>query len=182
MEGIRPFGLAIPNLGPIYVVCRGCHRRKFHFSRDTRASLTTCCVQVAWGPLSFAAAVSIAKDSSLRYPLQLLVSLAHLYGVTLYYATCYAEHLYRNVSYSRPEVLYFGVYFIGMNAPWVVVPACKSRLTNPLHASLTDSRDLVVLFGSIRRIQRVFQAFKKVDSALQSSGRVTERIESKKTK
>jgi len=51
------------------------------------------------------------------------VSLAHLYGVALYYSTCYAEQFYRGVSYSRPETLYFWGYYVGFNAPWVVVPA-----------------------------------------------------------
>jgi len=81
--------------------------------------------QLLWGPLSFATAICIARGSSLRYPLQIIVSLAHLYGVALYYSTCYAEHLYRGVSYSRPEILYFWGYYAGFNAPWVVVPASE---------------------------------------------------------
>lgn len=46
---------------------------------------------------------------------------AHLYGVALYYLTNWAE----GVSYSRPEVLYFWVYYVGFNAPWATVPLCK---------------------------------------------------------
>jgi cholestenol delta-isomerase len=29
------------------------------------------------------------------------------------------------VSHSRPEPLYFWGYFVGMNAPWIIVPACE---------------------------------------------------------
>jgi len=53
------------------------------------------------------------------------MSTAHLYGVALYYATCYAEKLAHDISYSRPEPLYFWGYYVGMNAPWVVVPASE---------------------------------------------------------
>ncbi len=63
--------------------------------------------------------------SSLRYPLQIVVCCAHLYGVALYYGTCYADYVYRGVSYSRPEPLYFWGYYVGMNSPWAVVPARK---------------------------------------------------------
>lgn len=29
------------------------------------------------------------------------------------------------ISYSRPEVLYYWVYYAGMNAPWAVIPGCE---------------------------------------------------------
>lgn len=83
-----------------------------------------------WGPLSFAAAVSIARRGSLRHPLQIIVSVAHLYGVSLYYATCYAAEMYQGVAYSRPEFQYFWVYYVGFNSPWVFVPAGKYALQN----------------------------------------------------
>ncbi|KUI60758.1 3-beta-hydroxysteroid-Delta(8),Delta(7)-isomerase [Cytospora mali] len=76
-----------------------------------------------WGPLCFTTAVSIARNGSLRHPLQIIVSVAHLYGVALYYSTCYINERYRGLVYSRPEPLYYWVYYFGFNAPWVVVPA-----------------------------------------------------------
>lgn len=82
--------------------------------------------QIVWGPLCFATAVSICRGGSLRYPLQIIVSLAHLYGVALYYSTCYVNEKYKGLVYSRPEFLYFWVYYVGFNAPWVFVPAGKS--------------------------------------------------------
>ncbi|KAJ0108690.1 hypothetical protein J7T55_015124 [Diaporthe amygdali] len=48
-----------------------------------------------WGPLCFATAVSIVRGGSLRYPLQIVVNVAHLYGVALYYSTCYVNERYR---------------------------------------------------------------------------------------
>jgi cholestenol delta-isomerase len=47
--------------------------------------------------------------------------------VALYYGTCgFAEHM-RGLSYSRPEVVYYWGYYVGMNAPWVVVPCGESN-------------------------------------------------------
>lgn len=83
--------------------------------------------QTVWGPLCFATAVSIARGGSLRHPLQIILSLAHLYGVALYYSTCYFNERYKGLVYSRPEFLYFWVYYVGFNAPWVVVPAGMFR-------------------------------------------------------
>lgn len=82
---------------------------------------------VLWGPLCFATALSYARQGSrrLRHPLALVTSVAHLYGVALYYATCYVEEAYRGAVYSRPEFLYFWVYYVGFNAPWVLVPIGK---------------------------------------------------------
>lgn len=56
------------------------------------------------------------------------MSVAHLYGVALYYSTCYAEEAYKGVVYSRPEFLYFWVYYVGFNAPWVFIPLGTSSL------------------------------------------------------
>lgn len=111
------------------------HRRRRR-RRETR-KLTTRTSQIVWGPLSFATAVSIARRGTLRHPLQIIVSVAHLYGVVLYYATCYAAERYQGIAYSRPEFQYFWVYYVGFNSPWVFVPAGKSacereQLSSPL--------------------------------------------------
>jgi len=134
-------------------------------SRYLTSDPFTLCVEaitvLVWGPLCYATAVSIARDSHLQHPLQIIVSVAHLYGVALYYATCYVEHLYHGVSYSRPEVLYFWVYYVGFNAPWVAVP-------------------MVILFRSVGRVRQVFEAFVKMDVALTLGYRAHESVESKK--
>lgn len=51
--------------------------------------------------------------------------MAHLYGDTLYYATSLYDHYVNGISHSRPEVLYFWVYYFLMNFVWIVVPACE---------------------------------------------------------
>jgi hypothetical protein len=50
---------------------------------------------------------------------------AHLYGVALYYATSQCEFYFTARSHSRPEFLYFWVYYVGFNLPWAIVPACE---------------------------------------------------------
>lgn len=61
----------------------------------------------------------------MRYPLQLLLSMAHVYGVALYYGTSTVDLVSKGIAHSRPEFLYFWVYYVGMNLPWVVIPAGK---------------------------------------------------------
>jgi len=118
---------------------------------------------VAWGPLCYASAVSIVRGGSSRCALQIAVSLAHVYGAALYYSTCYVEYAHRRVSYSRPEFLYFWVYYVALNAPWVVVPAA-------------------ILFTSIRNVRRVSTALAEAESTLRLSRQVHERAEPKKTR
>ncbi|KAK1965785.1 emopamil binding protein [Colletotrichum sublineola] len=78
---------------------------------------------VVWGPLCWAIIVAITWRSHARYPLQVIMCVGHLYSVVLYYSTSLAELYFNGVSHSRPEFLYFWVYYVGFNAPWVVVPA-----------------------------------------------------------
>lgn len=87
-----------------------------------------------WGPLSCLAAVSILNRSHSRHFYQIIVCTAHLYGVALYYATNWADFRASGVSYSRPEFLYYWVYYVGFNMPWAVVPfgkiCCATRLAS----------------------------------------------------
>ncbi|KAK8027607.1 ebp domain-containing protein [Apiospora marii] len=80
-----------------------------------------------WGPLSFACAASIVLDSHLRHPLQIIMCMAHLYGVALYYSTSLVETHFTGLAHSRPEFLYFWVYYVGFNLPWAIVPACNVK-------------------------------------------------------
>ncbi|KAK7569644.1 Emopamil binding protein-domain-containing protein [Phyllosticta citricarpa] len=62
---------------------------------------------VIWGPLSFCTAYFVATEHPLRHPFQVIISLGHLYGDVLYYATTVVDHALLGVSYSRPEPYYF---------------------------------------------------------------------------
>ena len=62
------------------------------------------------------------QDSPFRHPLQIIVSMGQLYGDVLYFATCFFDHKVYGAVYSRPETLYFWVYFVTLNAFWIVIP------------------------------------------------------------
>jgi hypothetical protein len=79
-------------------------------------------IQFAWGPLAILCVISILSQSHYRHFYQIVVCVAHLYGVALYYATNWADSQFSGVSYSRPEFLYFWVYYAGFNLPWAIVP------------------------------------------------------------
>ncbi|EHK17043.1 uncharacterized protein TRIVIDRAFT_57087 [Trichoderma virens Gv29-8] len=95
-------------------------------SRYLTSDIFTVCVETitvfAWGPLSLITLLCICTNHPSRHLFQIVVCVAHLYGVALYYATNWAEQRFHSVSYSRPEFLYFWVYYVGFNAPWAVVP------------------------------------------------------------
>ncbi|KAK9792694.1 hypothetical protein WJX73_002670 [Symbiochloris irregularis] len=71
------------------------------------------------GPGCFAILYGIAYRRSWRFTLQIMVSLGQLYGDVLYFATCYLE----GFVHSRPEFLYFWVYFVIVNSIWIVIPS-----------------------------------------------------------
>jgi hypothetical protein len=78
--------------------------------------------QLAWGPLSWLTYFAILTNSPYRHINQAVVCTAHLYGVALYYGTNLGDFRATGVSYSRPEAQYYWVYYIGLNAPWAIVP------------------------------------------------------------
>jgi cholestenol delta-isomerase len=65
----------------------------------------------------------------------MIVSIGQLYGVILYYATSMFDHYYKGVYYSRPEALYFWIYYFGMNFFWAVIPTRTCR-DNQLEAQM----------------------------------------------
>lgn len=106
--------------------------------------------QFVWGPLSLLTVLYIRTNHPSRHVFQIIVCVAHLYGVALYYATNWAEQRFHGVSYSRPEFLYFWVYYVGFNAPWAIVPFCesfKAEASVPLnmHAPLSNKPGKLML-------------------------------------
>ncbi|KAF4457630.1 putative emopamil-binding protein (phenylalkylamine Ca2+ antagonist binding protein) [Fusarium austroafricanum] len=84
----------------------------------------TCFV---WGPLSFLVVAGILKNWHSRHVVQIIVCIAHVYSVSLYYLTNWNESRVHGVAYSRPETLYFWVYYVGFNIPWAIVPLVLLR-------------------------------------------------------
>ena len=96
------------------------------FFQNMNLNCTDWLVQITWGPLCFLTAVLITRNSPYRHPVQALVSTGHLYGNLIYYTTCLFEDFYSAKRYYRPEPQYFWVYFILMNAFWLIIPASES--------------------------------------------------------
>lgn len=102
-----------------------------YLSGDLLVLCTEGITMITWGPLSYLTAIGIANSSSWRHPLQLVVSLGHVYGTTLYLTSSFVELYWLNISYSRPEPYYLWFYFFSMNATWLVVPGSKWSLLFP---------------------------------------------------
>jgi len=67
----------------------------------------------------------VTTNHALRHPLQIIVCVGQIYGLVLYYATSMFDHYYKEVTYSRPEFLYFWFYYFFMNFIWMVFPGSK---------------------------------------------------------
>ncbi|TGJ88343.1 hypothetical protein E0Z10_g403 [Xylaria hypoxylon] len=125
--------------------------------------------QFFWGPLCLANAIATARNSPLRHALRIVACVAHLYGVALYYATSQCEFYFTGRSHSRPEFVYFWVYYVGFNLPWAIVPA-------------------FLLVDSVKTVTRAMRALDKADVTLISHGLHTNddvvggQLESRKTR
>lgn len=104
----------------------------------------------------------------MRYPLQIIMCVGHLFGVALYYGTCFFEYRYRGISHSRPEFLYYWVYYLGLNAAWVVLPASEC-LSSPGSVSLDYSNPCwtVYLFNGVWSVNSAMQQLDSLESVTQ---------------
>jgi len=87
----------------------------------------------------------VTTNHALRHPLQIIVCVGQIYGLILYYATSMFDHYYKEVTYSRPEFLYFWFYYFFMNFIWMVFPGSKltqlERYEWPSRKSKTNTLD-----------------------------------------
>ncbi|TVY45802.1 3-beta-hydroxysteroid-Delta(8),Delta(7)-isomerase [Lachnellula occidentalis] len=97
-----------------------------------------------WGPLCFVVAAFITTNHALRHPLQIIVCVGQMYGLILYYATSMFDHYYKEITYSRPEFLYFWVYYFSVNFIWMIFPG-------------------ILLVKSVRTIAQAFNTLEKLD-------------------
>lgn len=87
-------------------------------SRDSFIISMEAITAFLWGPLCPLLVYGIFNAKPWRYTLMVIVSAGQIYGDVLYYGTCYLE----GFVHSRPELLYFWIYFVIVNAIWIVVP------------------------------------------------------------
>ena len=126
--------------------------------------------QITWGPLSLLTALLIVRDSSYRHPIQALVSTGHVYGDTLYFATTVFDEFYSGKVYYRPEPFYFWIYFVLMNAVWLVIPGCKIALSSAL-SRVVSLFFIDCLYSSIKATAAAFTA-SKVDAVVRTKKKV----------
>ncbi|KAI8887523.1 Emopamil-binding protein [Backusella circina FSU 941] len=91
-----------------------------------------------WSFFCLVSAHYIYIDSPLQYLFQLVASLCHLFSCSLYYIMDLPTAIHCN-----PHPLYFWVYFISFNAPWIIVPClitCQS-CQKIIHALLKTKLD-----------------------------------------
>lgn len=94
----------------------------------------------AVGPMCVMATFGVLQRKAWRWPLLIILSVCQIYGDVLYYGTCYLE----GFVHSRPETLYFWVYFVILNALWIVIPAtvCCYSWTHILNSlKVTQHKD-----------------------------------------
>lgn len=71
-----------------------------------------------WGPLCLISGYHILRGSQKQYFFQLVASLCHLFSCSLYYIMDLPQ-----ATHCDPNPVYFWIYFISFNAPWILVPA-----------------------------------------------------------
>ncbi|KAJ3009967.1 hypothetical protein HKX48_007648 [Thoreauomyces humboldtii] len=90
-----------------------------YMSNDSFVVIMESVTAFVWGPLSFLTAYLIFTDSPASPIFEFLVSTGQLYGDVLYYATT----LFEGSPHCSPTTFHFWFYFVGMNAPWIVIPS-----------------------------------------------------------
>jgi hypothetical protein len=90
------------------------------------------------------------------------VCVAHLYGDVLYYATSLFNHYVNGISYSRPEVLYFWVYYFFMNFVWIVVPAGEPFLLRDGERASNKPRNAGLLYSSVCTVSNALRAAERI--------------------
>ncbi|KAI9289010.1 Emopamil-binding protein [Umbelopsis sp. AD052] len=71
------------------------------------------------GPLCVLAMVALYRNSPSRHLYQLIISVFHIFSCSLYYIL----DSFKGFSSCDPHPIYFWVYFVGFNSPWIIVPA-----------------------------------------------------------
>jgi len=105
-----------------------------------------------WGPLCFVVAAFITTANPLRHPLQIIVCVGQMYGLILYYATSMFDHYYKHITYSRPEFVYFWIYYFFINFIWMIFPG-------------------ILLYSSVSTIGRAFTALEKLNIKLNGAAK-----------
>ncbi|KAG2200155.1 hypothetical protein INT47_012436 [Mucor saturninus] len=70
-----------------------------------------------WGPLCILTGWFILRGSNKQYFFQLVASLCHIFSCSLYFLMDLPQAVHCD-----PSPIYFYIYFIAFNSPWIIVP------------------------------------------------------------
>ncbi|KAG0318588.1 hypothetical protein BGZ97_003525 [Linnemannia gamsii] len=90
-----------------------------YLTSDSFVRVVEAITTLAWGPLSVYCAWSLYHNLPSRHIAQLMLSLAHIYGCTLYYATS----IFEGSPHGDPHPYYYYLYFWFFNSFWLLIPA-----------------------------------------------------------
>lgn len=68
------------------------------------------------------------------------------------------DHYYKGVAYSRPEFVYFWIYYFLINFIWAIFPSSKFPLGR---CCATTDEMLVLLYSSVTTTARAFKALEE---------------------
>ncbi|RMD41051.1 hypothetical protein DV735_g4083, partial [Chaetothyriales sp. CBS 134920] len=129
-----------------------------YLTQDTFVLSIETLTALLLGPLSFSTAAAIVTLHPMRHSLQLIVSVAHIYGCALYFATATVDWLLKGTSHTRPEFVYVWIYYFGMNAVFMLIPGVlvvqSLRETLLAFAALDEKRSKRQANGSNQRPNR----------------------------
>ncbi|KAF9582954.1 hypothetical protein BGW38_010543 [Lunasporangiospora selenospora] len=89
-----------------------------YLSSDALVLILESITTYIWGPVLFYAAWALYTDRPTRHVAQLVVSMGHVYSLSIYYLTGLVD----GTEYGDPHPYYFWFYFVFFNVIWMVVP------------------------------------------------------------
>ncbi|KAF2430966.1 Emopamil-binding protein [Tothia fuscella] len=134
-----------------------CYSDSRYLTQDPFVLCMESITAICWGPLSFLIAYMIATKHPLRHPFQIIVSLGQLYGDILYYSTSLFDQYILDITYTRPEAYYYWVYFVGMNAFWIVIPG-------------------YLIWSSVKWTGRAFKALGSTERSMNGNGSLKKQL------
>lgn len=142
-----------------------------YLTSDTFVLAAETMTLLVLAPLSYSMVYLIATSSPYRAPVQIMVCFGHIYSDSLYYATSFLDHHLRGVNHCRLEPYYFWVYYVGMNAVWIVVPGGKFDAME--RAKFQSVLILaVLLLQAVAKTSRAFAALDRMARSMQANGHV----------
>ncbi|KAF9934170.1 hypothetical protein FBU30_003194 [Linnemannia zychae] len=93
-----------------------------YLSSDPFVRVIEAITMLVWGPLSLYGAWSLYYNLPSRHIAQLILSVGHLYGTTLYYGTS----IFEGYPHGDPDPYYYYIYFLFFNSFWFIAPFALS--------------------------------------------------------